>query len=119
MPIFGLIFIQELYLFTILCMHFCLEMSLICILLWENLQTLYITIINYKFIIIILIYNTRQSRSHPSGGRGEAVYRSSSFHGVNIWNYLLKHIPTNVFYNRINKVTKSYLLNNNIIYRLL
>ena len=62
-------------------------------------------------------YNTRQSRSlHPSVGRGEAIYRSFSFHGVNIWNYLSKHIPTNVSYNCFNKLTKSYLLNNiNII----
>ena len=30
-------------------------------------------------------YNIRQSRSlHPSVGRGEAIYRSFSFHGVNI-----------------------------------
>ena len=64
-------------------------------------------------------YNTRQSRSlHPSVGRGEAIYMSFSFHGVNIWNYLSKHILTNVSYNRVNKLTKSYLLNNNIIYRL-
>ena len=64
-------------------------------------------------------YNTRQSRSlHPSVGRGEAIYRSFSFHGVNIWNYLSKHIPTSVSYNRLNKLTRSYLLNNNIIYRL-
>ena len=61
-------------------------------------------------------YNTRQSRSlHPSVGKGEAIYRSFSFHGVNIWNYLSKHIPTNVSYNRFNKLNKSYLLNNNII----
>ena len=64
-------------------------------------------------------YNTRQSRSlHLSVGRGETIYRSFSFHGVNIWNYLSKHIPTNVSYNRFNKLIKSYLLNNNIIYRL-
>ena len=64
-------------------------------------------------------YNTRQSRSlHSSVGRGEAICRSFSFHGVNMWNYLSKHIPTNVSYNRFNKLTKSYLLNNNIIYRL-
>ena len=37
---------------------------------------------------------------------------------VNIWNYLSKHIPVNVTYIRFNKLTKSYLLNNNIIYRL-
>ena len=60
-------------------------------------------------------YNTRQSRSlHPSVGRGEAIYRSFCFHGVNIWNYLSKHIPTNISYNHFNKLTKSYLLNNNI-----
>ena len=59
-------------------------------------------------------YNTRQSISlHPSVGRGEAIISC-----VNIWNYLSKHIPTNVSYNRFNKLTKSYLLNNNIIYRL-
>ena len=64
-------------------------------------------------------YYTRQSRSlHPSVGKGEAIYRSFSFHGVNIWNYLSKHIPTNVSYNHFNKLTKSYVLNNNIIYRL-
>ena len=66
-------------------------------------------------------YNTRQStcRSlHPSVGRGETIYRSFSFHGVNIWNYLSKHIPVNLTYIRFNKLTKSYLLNNNIIYRL-
>ena len=60
-------------------------------------------------------YNIIQSRSlHPSVGRCEAICTSFSFHGVNIGNYLLKHIPTNVSYN----LTKSYLLNNNIIYRL-
>ena len=62
-------------------------------------------------------YNTtcRQCRSvHPSDGKGEAIYRSFS-HGVNIWNYLSKHISTNVSYNRFNKLTKSYLLKNNTI----
>ena len=56
-------------------------------------------------------YNTGQSRSlHSSVRRGEAIYSTSfSFHGVNIWNYLSKHIPINVSYNRFNKLTKSYL----------
>ena len=64
-------------------------------------------------------YNTRQSRSlHPSVGRGKAIYRSFSFHGVNIWNYLSKHIPVNVTFIRFIKLLKSYLLNNNIINRL-
>ena len=65
-------------------------------------------------------YNTRQSRSlHPSVRRGEAIYRSFSFHGVNnIWNYLSKHIPVNVTNTCFNKLTKAYLLNNNITNRL-
>ena len=64
-------------------------------------------------------YNTRQSRLlHPSVGIGEVIYRSFSFDGVNIWNYLSKHIPVNVTYTRFNKLTKAYLLNNNIAYRL-
>ena len=64
-------------------------------------------------------YNTRQSRSlHPSVGRGEAIYMPFSFHGVNILNYLSRHIRVNVTYIYFNKLTKSYLLNNNIIYRL-
>ena len=34
-------------------------------------------------------YNTRHSSSiHLSVGRGEAIYRPFSFHGINIWNYL-------------------------------
>ena len=62
-------------------------------------------------------YDTRQSRSlHPSVRKGEAICRSFSFHGVNMWNYLSHHIPTNVSYNRFNKLTKSHLLNSNIIY---
>ena len=37
-------------------------------------------------------YNTRQSGSyHYSLGRGEAIYRTFSFQGIQIWNYLSKH----------------------------
>ena len=71
--------------------------------------------------IIIITLDKAECRSlHPSVGRGEAIYMSFTFHGVNIniWNYLSKHTPTNVPYNRFNKLTKSYFLNNNIIYRL-
>ena len=33
-------------------------------------------------------YNTRHSGYlHLSVGRGEAIYRSFSFHGINIWNF--------------------------------
>ena len=32
--------------------------------------------------------------------------------------YLSKHIPSNVTYKSINELTKSYILNKNITYRL-
>ena len=42
-------------------------------------------------------YNTRHSSSlHLSVGRGEAIYRSVSFHGINIWNYFKMHVPIDV-----------------------
>ena len=46
-------------------------------------------------------YNTRHSSSlHLSVGRGEAIYRSFSFHGTSIWNYLKMHVPIDVSYLR-------------------
>ena len=42
-------------------------------------------------------YNTRHRSSlHLSVGRGEAIYRSVSFHGINIWNYFKMHVPIDV-----------------------
>ena len=50
-------------------------------------------------------YNTRHSSSlHLSVGRGEAIYRSFSFHGINIWNYLKMHVPIDVSYIRFKKI---------------
>ena len=64
-------------------------------------------------------YNTTQSGSlHSSLGRGEAIYRTFSFHGINIWNYLSKHIPINVSYACFKKTTKCYLIENDFQYRL-
>ena len=61
-------------------------------------------------------YNTRQSGSlHSSLGRGEASYRTFSFHGINIWNYLLKYIPINVSYACFKKTTKCYLMENDFL----
>ena len=49
-------------------------------------------------------YNTRHSSSlHLSVGRGEAIYRSFSFHGINIWNYLKMNVPIDVSYLRFKK----------------
>ena len=42
-------------------------------------------------------YNTRHSSSlHLSFGKGEAIYRSFSFHGINVGNHLKMHVPIDV-----------------------
>ena len=51
-------------------------------------------------------------------GRGEAIYRSFSFHGINIWNYLKMHVPIDVSYKRFIKLNTSYLITNDIVYRI-
>ena len=67
-------------------------------------------------------YNTRHSSSlHLSVGRGEATYRSFgsfSFHGINVWNYLKMHVPIDVSYLRFKKITLSYLIADDIVYRI-
>ena len=60
-------------------------------------------------------YNTRHSSSlHFLIWRGEAIYRSFSFHGINICNQLKMHIPTDVSYICFKKLTLSYLITNDI-----
>lgn len=62
---------------------------------------------------------TRQSNSlHSSIGRGESVYRSFSFHGINIWNQMSKFIPLNISYVKFKKLSKIYLQEHDMIYRL-
>ena len=64
-------------------------------------------------------YNTKHSSSfHLSVGRSEAIYRSFSFHGINIWNQLKMHVPTDVSYICFKKLTLSYLIANDIVYRM-
>ena len=44
-------------------------------------------------------YSIRHSSSlHLSVGRDEAIYRSFSFHGINIWNHLKMHVPVDMSY---------------------
>ena len=57
------------------------------------------------------------SISSSTAGRGEAIYRSFSFHGINIWNLLKMHVPTDVPYLK-KKITLSYLIANDIVYRI-
>ena len=41
-----------------------------------------------------------------------------SFHGINIWNQLKMHIPTDVSHICFKKLTLSYLIANDIVYRI-
>ena len=44
-------------------------------------------------------HNTRQSNHlHLPIGKREDIYKSFTFHGIHIWNYLIMHIPTDVPY---------------------
>ena len=64
-------------------------------------------------------YNTRHSSSlHLSVGRGEAIYRSFSFHGINIWNFLKCMYPLMCLIYILKKLTLSYLMANDIVYRI-
>ena len=58
------------------------------------------------------------SSLHLSVERGEAIYRSFSFRGINIWNQLKMHAPTDVSYICFKKLTFSYLIANDIVYRM-
>ena len=44
-------------------------------------------------------HNTRQRDNlHLPIGRGEAIYKTFSFHGIQIWNYMSAHVPIDVSY---------------------
>ena len=64
-------------------------------------------------------HNTRQRENlHLLIGRGEIIYKSFSFHAIHIWNHMSMHISIEVSYPCYKKLSKRYLQNNNIIYRI-
>ena len=63
-------------------------------------------------------HNTRQSNHlHLPIGKREGIYKSFTFHGIHIWNYLIMHIPTNVSYACFKRSVKKHIQDNDIIYR--
>ena len=63
-------------------------------------------------------YNTRQNRKlHTQIGNRESVYKLFSFHGINIWNHLSSKISTDVSYACFKNLVKTYLQQNDILYR--
>ena len=64
-------------------------------------------------------YNTRQTHDlQIHAGRGEIVYKLFSFHGVYIWNHISRKIPVDVSYACFKNLIKTYLLTNDILYRV-
>ena len=64
-------------------------------------------------------HNTRQNNSlHIQIGNWEGVYRLFSFHGTKIWNHLSNILVTNVSYACFKKLSKTYIQNNEIPYRM-
>ena len=63
-------------------------------------------------------YNARQNRKlHTQIGNRESVYKLFSFHGINIWNHLSSKISTDVSYACFKNLVKTYLQQNDILYR--
>ena len=64
-------------------------------------------------------YNTRRDNSlHTSVGKQENKYKCFSFNAINIWNYMIRYIPINIPYTRFKRLTKVYIQNNDIQYRM-
>ena len=65
-------------------------------------------------------HNTRKCISlHSSVGKLETTYKSFSFHAINIWNYMLRHVPIHISYESFKRLTKVHIQENNINYRML
>ena len=62
-------------------------------------------------------YNTRQTDDLQINTRSEIVYKLFSLHGVHIWNHKSQKIQTDVSYACLKHLTKTYLQNNDILYR--
>ena len=49
--------------------------------------------------MVFLLKDTRQSQSlHTAVGRNEAIYKTFTFHGIRIWNYISTKISVDVLY---------------------
>ena len=62
---------------------------------------------------------TRQSQSlHTAVGRNEAIYKTFTFHGIRIWNYISTKISVDVSYASFKHSSKLFIKNNPIPYRV-
>ena len=62
---------------------------------------------------------TRQSQSlHTAVGRNKAIYKTFTFHGIRIWNYVSTKISVDVSYASFKHSSKLFIKNNPIPYRV-
>ena len=60
-------------------------------------------------------YYTRQSQLlHTAVGRNKAIYKTFTFHGIRIWNYILTKISVDVSYASFKHSSKLLIQNNSI-----
>ena len=70
----------------------------------------------FQYNSVIQTHNTRGSKFiHTSIGRSEATYyRTFSYCGAHIWNYISQNVPTDVSYACFKNLVKTHILAHSI-----
>ena len=64
-------------------------------------------------------YNTRSCNMlHTKIGSSEVTYANFSYHGVHIWNIMERNIPSSISYNGFKYLSKKFIQENDLHYRL-
>ena len=65
----------------------------------------------FQYNFGIHTHNTRRSKYiHAPIGRTEATYRTFSYGGAHIWNYISQNVPTDVSYACFKSLVKTHIL---------
>ena len=65
----------------------------------------------FQYNSVIHTHNNRRSKFiHTPIGRSEATYRTFSYRGAHIWNYISQNVPTDVSYACFKNLVKTHIL---------
>ena len=65
----------------------------------------------FQYKSVIHTHNTKRSTFiHTPIGRSEATYRTFSYHGAHIWNYISQNVHTDVSYVCFKNLVKTHIL---------
>ena len=65
----------------------------------------------FQYNSVIHTHNTRRSKFiHTPIGRSEATYRTFSYRGAHIWNYISQNVPTDVSCACFKNLVKTHIL---------